>query len=233
MKARVIAVGTAAVAAASLQLGAAQAATGPPELQRLAAAQTQLLIRNLTAPFGEQVASPAVCNQDQNARGTNGTFLLPTRSGGSGNLTFTCDVQTTQVLVDLGGAIATEDANPESTWTTNSGEVLRFTRENLEPICDDILAHVITEPMTAQVDGQALTGATAVSTAPFISKVTPSAGPLYQDSVDVGHKGTLATTYCGWKAKVSLSQGTHQLQVRFSEPKARPFTFTYNITVRP
>jgi hypothetical protein len=201
-------------------------------MQRLAAAQTQLLIRNLEAPT--QTASPAVCNQDQSRGGTNGTFLLPTRSGGSGDVTFSCAVETTQVLLDLGGAFATEDANPDSTWTlTDTGEVLRFTRENLEPICDDILAHVITAPMAAQVDGRALAHPTAVSTAPFTSEVHRAAGQLFQDSVDLGHPGTLATTYCGWKARVSLSKGAHQVKVRFVDPNTTPFTFTYNITVRP
>jgi len=46
----------------------------------------------------------------------------------------------------------------------------------------------------------------------------------------VGHPGTLATTYCGWKAQVSLSPGSHQIKVNFEGDSG--FTFTYNITVR-
>jgi hypothetical protein len=234
MRARVLALGGAAVALVSLHVGAAEAATGPDELQRLATAQTQLLLRNLKTPPGEQIASPTICNQDQSAQGTNGIFLLPTRAGGSGNVTFKCDVQTSKVLVDLGGAFATEDANPNSTWTTKQPRhVLRFTRENLEPICDDIITNVITAPLAAQLDGRPLAGATAVSTPPFTSSIRQSTGQLYQDSVDLGHPGSLATTYCGWKAEVPLSAGDHQITVKFADRKADPFTFTYNITVSP
>lgn len=228
---------TALVAAlVTVSPGAADAATGPVRLQRLAAAQTKLLLGHLKTPLGVQTASPNRCNEGQDEDGTHGTFLLPTLAGGSGNLTFNCHVEARAVLVDLGGAFATEDDRAKdpvdpSLWTTASGEVLAFTKANLEPICDDILPRFFLAPAGATVDGGPLPGATPVSTAPFTSRIRRTTGQLYQDSVDLRHPGKLATTYCGWKARVSLAPGHHVITVDLSKVAGSATVFTYNITV--
>jgi hypothetical protein len=220
----------------TVSAGAANAATGPIGLQRLAAAQTKLLLGHLKTPVGKQTASPNRCNEGQDADGTKGTFLLPTLAGGSGNLTFNCHVEAREVLVDLGGAFATEDDRASdpldpSLWTTANGDVLAFTKANLERICDDILPRFFSAPAKATVDGGPLPGATPISTTPFTSRIRPTTGQLYQDSVDLHHPGTLATTYCGWKARVSLAPGHHVITVDLSNVAGSATVFIYNINV--
>lgn len=233
MRLRTIALATALISFVALSSGVANAATGPVRMQRLAAAQTQLLFRHLDTPLGVQTASPTRCNEGQNAHGRMGTFLLPTLAGGSGSLAFNCRVETRTVLVDLGGVFATEDdrAASGSTWTTADGDVLAFTKANLERICDDVLPTLFTSPAPATVDGTTLSGATAVSTRPFTSRVKTSTWQLYQDSVDLGHPGKLATTYCGWKAKVRLAPGRHVITVDLSAVAGAVTVFTYRIKV--
>ena len=231
MRARILVAAAGAAALASLHVGPAQAASGPETLRPLAQAQTQLLLSHLTTPVGVQVASPTTCNVGQPPEGTGGTFLLPTRSGGSGDQTFTCNVRARSVLLDLGGAFVTEDARANKPWVTATGQELPFTRGNLEAICDDVLPRFFPGALPATLDGLPLTGGMAVSTAPFTSIINKSTGKLYGDSVIVGHPGTLATTYCGWKALVPLSNGDHTITVEFTDPKAGAFTFTYNIAV--
>jgi hypothetical protein len=228
MKSRILA--TAAVAFAVALPGVADASTGPKRLQVLAAAQTVHLFAHLT---GEQVASPSACNQGQPPNGLRGWFLLPTLSFSPGDATFTCRITARRVVLDLGGGIASEDANPESTWTTVNGEVLRFTRGNLERICDDLL-RFIPSPAPATVDGSAISG-TQVSTRPFPVLIRRSAPLTYwADSVALGHPGLLAATYCGWKTEVALTRGRHVIEVDLSgafDPPT-PTHFRYDITVR-
>ena len=215
------------VAALMSAVGVAEASTGPVRLQLLAEAQTNLLLSQYHGP--PQAASPAKCNMGQDPEGVAGVFLLPTLSFGSGDLTFTCQVETGSVLVDLGGAVATEDARADNTYETASGEVLLFTRANLERICDDAL-RFFPAAAPATVDGNAVSG-TQVSTPAFTAKVIPPSGQLWQDSVDLGHPGKLAASYCGWKAEVPLRQGRHVIRVDLSEAAGAPTHFTYNITV--
>jgi hypothetical protein len=217
----------------SLSPAVAHSATGPARVQRLAAAQTQLLLRNLRTEVGVQTASPTRCNQDQDNDVTRGTFLLPTLAGGKGSRQFRCRIEARRVLVDLGGAFVTEDdrAAAGSVWTTANGEVLPFTRANLERICDDIRPRLYPAPAPATVDGKPIAGATAVSTQPFSAKVRRSSGLLYQDSVDLGHPGRLATTYCGWKAIVPLKRGRHVIRVDLSKLAPPTTVFTYKIKV--
>ena len=73
----------------------------------------------------------------------------------------------------------------------------------------------------------------------FTAKVNRHAqipgGPadLYADSVALGHRGRLATVYCGFKAKVHLRPGTHTIVVDYSPLFGGDSTvFTYNITVK-
>ena len=208
----------------------ADAAIGPKRLQRLAERQTQLLLRNYS---DGDVASPDRCNKDQSRKGTKGVFLLPTRFGGAGDLTFTCKISTRTVLLDLGGAVATEDANPESVWTlSTTGEVLRFTPATIERICEDILNVVYLTPAAATLDGVPISGK-RVSTRAFVAKVRPAAEGLYADSVAVGHPGKLATSYCGWKTTLRLKPGRHVIVVDLLAPgETDPSTFTYNIYVK-
>src|SRR5450755_1885483 len=128
---------------AGVGAGAAGAATGPTLFQKRAEEQIRLLFAQLRGP---QVASPATCNAGQWPWGTAGVFILPTLSFSSGDDTFTCHIAVRRVLLDLGGAIATEDArgpavtrtplpmarsfcSPAATWrrsaTTGSGSSRR------------------------------------------------------------------------------------------------------------
>ena len=214
------------VAALMSAVGVAEASTGPVRLQLLAEAQTNLLLSQYHGP--PQAASPAKCNMGQDPEGVAGVFLLPTLSFGSGDLTFTCQVETGSVLVDLGGAVATEDARGD-TYQTASGEVLLFTRANLVRICDDAL-RFFPAAAPATVDGNAVSG-TQVSTPAFTAKVIPPSGQFWQDSVDLGHPGKLAASYCGWKAEVPLRQGRHVIRVDLTDAAGAPTHFTYNITV--
>lgn len=211
----------AVTALVALQPGAAEAAIGPKPLQRLAVGQTQLLLSHLKHPLGEQVVSPLNCNEGQSAQGTDGTFLLPTFAGKPGDATLTCHIKARAVLVDLFGFVVTED---------NSGEAfpplgLPFTKENLEDICEYLANHAPTADAT--LDGKSFVGPT-VSTAVFTSRVKPKSGDLYQESIQLGHRGTLATTYCGHKAKVSLTPGHHVIKVTLPDSQG---VLTYKIDV--
>lgn len=211
---------------AVLSAGMADAFSGPRPVQERAEAQTKLLFRELKGP---QTASPATCNEGQRPEGIMGEFILPTLSFGSGNASFTCRVTAHVALLDLGGAIATED-DRDDTYTTAGGDVLRFTRGNLERICDDAL-RFFPAPAPATVDSNPVSG-TQVSTPVFEVKVNPTAPvPFWQDSVDLGHPGTLAAAYCGWKAEVPLDVGRHVIEVNLSDVAGAPTHFSYNITV--
>jgi len=61
--------------------------------------------------------------------------------------------------------------------------------------------------------------------------VIPPSGQFWQDSVDLGHPGKLAASYCGWKAEVPLRQGRHVIRVDLTDVAGAPTHFTYNITV--
>jgi len=218
---------TAAVGLVVVLAATAGASTGPPRLQQRAIAQTKLLFQHLEGP--QQTASPATCNEGQRPSGTRGAFLLPTRSFGSGDATFTCRVSARVVVLDLGGAIATEDdrGSDGSVWETEDGEVLLFTRANLERICDDLLSRFLPSAAPATLDSHPIRG-TAVSTRAFNVRVNPGAPePLYQDSIDLGHPGRLAASYCGWKAEIPLSRGRHVIKVDLADDTH----FTYNIKV--
>ena len=209
---------------------AARAATGPVRLQGLAAAQTVYLFAHLT---GTQTASPRVCGQDQPSSGFLGFFLLPTLSFNSGDAAFDCHITTHTVVLDLGGAIVSQDANQDAPWTFADGSTALFTPGNLERICDDVQARFVTSPSPATLDGTPI-GGTAVTTPPFPVPVRRTApGTYWADSVAVGHPGSLAATFCGWKAELSLSRGRHVITVDHTglfDP-THPTHFTYNITV--
>jgi hypothetical protein len=220
------AVAIAAVAAALP--AAAHADTGPKRTQLLAVAQTELVFLNLTQP--QQVASPASCDQGQPSRGVFGLFMLPQYVSGTGDFTFDCKLKTRDVLLDLGSAAATEDAT-DNTYTLADGTELPFRPKTLERICDDVLATGFTAPAPATLDGRPISG-TAVSTPAFPVLVHRGAPPpLWQDSIDVGHPGRLAASYCGWKAQLKLSPGRHVITVDLSDVAPGPTRFIYNLRV--
>jgi hypothetical protein len=213
---------------AGVGAGAAGAATGPRLFQLRAEEQTRLLFAQLRSPT--QVASPATCDAGQRPWGTDGVFILPTLdSSAPGDLAFTCHVAVRRVLLDLGGGIATEDARGD-TYTTADGQVLLFTRQNLEAICDDVLRFFPT-PAPATLDSVAI-GGTQVSTRAFEVPIHPTApGTFWQDSIAVGHPGRLAASYCGWKTVLTLSPGEHVIAVDLSGVASGPTHFTYDIDV--
>jgi len=218
---------TAAVGLVVVLAATAGASTGPPRLQHRAIAQTKLLFQHLEGP---QTASPATCNEGQRPSGTRGAFLLPTLSFGSGPATFNCRVSARVVVLDLGGAIATEDDRGD-VWTTAEGVDLLFTRANLERICDDVLPRFYPSAAPATLDSHPIRG-TAVSTRAFNVRVSPDAPvPFYQDSIDLGHPGRLAASYCGWKAEIPLRRGRHVIKVDLTGVAGPDTYFTYNIKV--
>ncbi|HET9648285.1 MAG TPA: hypothetical protein VFP34_08650 [Microlunatus sp.] len=205
----------------------ADASTGPPAIQQLASQQTALLLSRYSEG---QTASPTVCSEGQSAHGTQGVFLLPTLSFNPGDVRFTCRLHTQRVLVDLGGYVVTEDASG-STWTTVDGYDLTFSRDNLEQICDDVL-RLLPAPAPAIIDNHPITGI-QVATAPITSRIRPSAGALWQDSVNLGHPGTLAASFCGWKAELRLPPGPHHITVDLTDIAGGQTHLTYDIDVMP
>jgi hypothetical protein len=213
-------------ALAAVMPAAAHADTGPRSAQLLAVAQTELVFLNLTQP--DQVASPASCDRGQPAFGVLGLFMLPQYVSGTGDTTFDCRLKTRNVLLDLGSAAATEDATA-NTYTLADGTELPFRPRTLERICDDVLATGFTAPAPATLDGKPITGAVAVSTPAFPVLVHRGAPPpLWQDSIDVGHPGRLAASYCGWKAQLKLSPGRHTIVVDLGDVAPGPARFIYN-----
>ena len=248
MRRRMWAVIALAIAVMTSWASPAEAATGPATLQRLAAAQTQLLFRYYNGP--PQVAAPSTCNQGQaghdgdtrgqyrteDGGGRGRVFLLPTLSFGNGDETFWCKMEATAVLVDLGGSVATEDKRPDTSfYLLKDGEKLTFTRHNLPRICDDALRFFPTSA-PATVDNRVLNG-TPVSTTTFMVKVHPGTlahpnVPYYQDSIDLGHPGSLAACYVGQKAIVPLKAGRHIIKVMLTGADGvTPTRFTYHIEV--
>jgi hypothetical protein len=55
-----------------------------------------------------------------------------------------------------------------------------------------------------------------------------SGAPFYTDSVQLGHPGRLAATYCGFKAEINLPPGPHTIVVDLSGAIGQPLTFTYS-----
>jgi hypothetical protein len=232
MRLRTIACALATVTLLALSIGSAAATTTPTHLQKLAQRQTNLLLKF----YEGQNVSPPKCGQGQGSHGVHGVFLLPVPSFTPGDQTVNCKIRARSVLVDLGGFVITEDKR--SSWTFKNGEVKPFTRKNLEPICDDIIAQgFLSKPMPATLDGDRPITGPLLNSGVFTAKVNrhaqiPGDGDLYADSVALGHPGRLATVYCGFKAKVHLRPGTHTILVDYSGIFGGPTEFTYNITVK-
>jgi hypothetical protein len=215
-----------------LSVGSAAATTSTTRLQKLAQEQTNLLLKF----YEGQNVSPPTCGQGEGLNGINGVFLLPVPSFTPGNQTLNCNTGVRSVLVDLGGFVITEDNR--SSWTLENGQVIPFTRKNLEPICDDIIAQgFLADPMPATLDGDEPITGPLLNSGVFTAQVNlhaqiPGDGDLYADSVALGHPGRLATVYCGFKAEVQLSPGPHTIVVDYTAIFGGSTVFTYNITVK-
>lgn len=203
----------------------ADAAVGPRRLQRLAQAQTALL---LSTYVNGQLTSPATCDHSQR-RMRHGTTLLPTLSFTSGDATLTCRLKSGRVLLDLGGIVISEDATGD-TYTLTDQRKLTFARGNLEGISDDVLA-TLGGPAPATLDGKPITTGVAVSTAPVVARVRRDSGHFYQDSVALGHPGRLAASFAGWKTKLRLRPGYHVMVVDLAAVAGKPTTLTYRLWV--
>ena len=220
--------------------GSAPAKTAPTSLERLAQQQTNLLLKF----YQGQNVSPPKCGQGQGSDGIDGVLLLPVVSFAPGNRTINCKTSARSVLIDLGGFAITEDNRFPASSYPLEGQDVPFSRANLEPICDDFIAHdffsdPIPIPVPATLDGRSITGR-VLNSGVFTARVNRHAqtpGPegvdLYADSVALGHPGRLGTVFCGSKAKVHLRPGTHKIVVDYSELFDGLSTkFTYKITVR-
>ena len=239
MRLRTIACALATAMLLVLSVGSAAATTSTTRLQKLAQEQTNLLLKF----YEGQNVSPPKCGQAQGSHGIDGVFLLPVLSFAPGDQTLDCKTSAQSVLVDLGGFVITEDNRfPESSYPLNGpppAEPVPFTRENLEPICDDIIAQgFLGDPMPATLDDdRSITGA-VLNSGVFTARVNrhaqmPGGADLYADSVALGHPGRLATVFCGFKAKVHLRPGAHTIVVDYSGLFGGDSTvFTYNITVK-
>ncbi len=224
----------------ALSIGSADATTAPRHLQKLAQQQTNLALKF----YKGQNVSPQKCGRGQGSNGIDGVFLLPVPLFAAGDQTVKCKTRARSVLIDLGGFVITEDPRfPESKWTLKNGQDVPFTRENLEPICDDVVAQgFLGDPVSARLDGVLVPDPRApLNSGVFTAKVNRHAqipglgraGNLYADSVDLGHHGRLATVYCGFKAKVHLRPGTHTIVADYSGLFGGASTkFRYNITVK-
>ncbi len=219
----------------ALPMSPAAASSSPTRIQQLAQEQTKLLLKF----YQGQNVSPLKCGQGQGSRGINGVFLLPVAAYAPGNRTITCKTRARSVLVDLGGFSITEDNRfPESSWELN-GQAVPFTRENLEPICDDLITKgYLGDARPATLDtARSITGP-ALNSGVFTARVNrraqiPGGADLYADSVALGHPGRLATVFCGFKAKVHLRPGTHTVVVDYSGLfEGKSTVFTYQITVK-
>ena len=144
--------------------------------------------------------------------------------------------------LSAGSVITEDDRFPESSYPLNGpppASRLPFTRENLEPICDDIIAQgFLGDPMPATLDGDRSITGPVLNSGVFTARVNrhaqmPGGADLYADSVALGHPGRLATVFCGFKAKVQLRPGAHTIVVDYSGLFGGDSTvFTYNITVK-
>ncbi len=216
-----------------LALSAGPAAAAPNRVATLAQQQTKIMLKH----YEGQNVSPPTCGQGQSPNGDHGVLLLPVLSFGSGDATLNCRTTARSVLVDLGGFVVTEDNRfPDSSYELN-GQLVPFTRRNLEPICDDVIAQgFLGDPQPGTLDGQPIAVGPAIDSGVFTSPINrhaqvPGGADMYADSVSLGHPGRLATVFCGYKAKVHLSPGRHTIVVDYSGLVGSPTVFTFTIRV--
>jgi hypothetical protein len=216
-------------------MGSAAATSATPAVKQLAQQQTNLLLKY----YQGQNVSPPSCGQGQESDGVHGVFLLPVLSFAPGDQMLDCRTSARAVLVDLGGFVITEDNRfPESSYPLG-GQQVPFSRENLAPICDDVIAQgFLGDPAPATLDGATAITGPALDSGVFTARVNrraqiPAGADLYADSVALDHPGRLATVFCGFKAKVFLRPGAHTIVVDYSALFGGTSTvFTYNIDVK-
>jgi hypothetical protein len=215
----------------------ADPASSSTDLANLAQRQTDLLQKFFTG----QNLSPSKCGQGQSSGGIDGVFLLPTLAFSPGDRSISCKINTRSVLLDMGGFTVTEDDRfPDSFYAfVKDGPHVPFTRENLEPICDDLIAKHAFPALAATLDGHPSITGTVLDSGVFSSRVNrhavvPGGADLYADSVALGHPGRLGTVFCGAKAEVDLSPGRHTIVVDYGPFLGSTTTtvFTYHITVK-
>jgi hypothetical protein len=241
MRLRTIACALMTAMVLTLSIGSATATTAPRHLKQLAQQQT-----NLALKFYEgQNVSPPKCGQSQGSNGIHGVFLLPVPLFTPGDQTLNCKTNARSILVDLGGFVITEDPRFPASFYELNGQKVPFTRENLEPICEDIIAQGffgLPLPVHARLDREKLITRRVpkpINSGVFTARVNrhaqvpgPGGPDLYADSVDLGQPGRLATVYCGFKAKVHLRPGTHTIVVDYSPIVGDSTVFRYKIKVK-
>jgi len=222
-----------APAGADRHAGSSSSATN---LARLAQPQTNLLLKF----YQGQNVSPLPCGRGQDGDGVDGVFLLPVLAFTAGDRELHCTTRARSVLVDLGGFVITaDDRFPASSYPLNGHDV-PFTPGNLEPICDDLIAHrAFNPPATGILDGHQHIKGKVLDSGVFTAEVNrlaqvPGGADLFADSVDLGHPGHLATVFCGTKAIVHLSPGEHTIVVDYGFPDGSTTlstVFTYHLTL--
>jgi hypothetical protein len=208
------------------------------DLERLAQAQSKLWADGLVNGFDGPLSPPG-CDYRQPPDDTRGlgpaVFMLPVNAGGGPPLdpSVTCRVKSHQwILADLGGLVPFEDDNGVAGgWTLANGKTVPFTPRTLEKICRDVMARegaevIVPFPATVTVDGRSVRSQVKqVITDPFTYRV-PGNWLLDDDSEALGHPGTLAASYCGYKLLLPpLKVGKHVL-VGLPSTAPSPGTFT-------
>ena len=181
----------------------------PGKLERLAVEQSTLWADAFVGTFSGPL-SPGGCDYPQP---DEDNFLLPVNAGGGAPASVACNVTGfDHAIADLGGFVIFEDANGTAGgWTLANGTTLAFTPGNLVAICNDLVATQVPVP-TVTLDGSRRgLRPVKVITQPFTYHV-PSGWAFEDDSALLGHPGTLAASYCGYKLVVpELDHGTHTL----------------------
>ncbi|MEZ5262296.1 MAG: hypothetical protein R2755_11100 [Acidimicrobiales bacterium] len=160
--------------------------------------------------------SPARCGDDQAGAPV---FLLPSTVGRPSDepsaVTTDCTIAAGQrVLADLGGLIATEDANGiEGGYDLADGTRVPFAPEHLPAICADVLDQGLQPaPRAVTLDGEAVGGVRAVVSAVFRVPVAASSA-MAGDAAALGHPDHVSAAYCGYKLLLGpLAPGEHALQ---------------------
>lgn len=181
----------------------------PDKLERLTVEQSTLWADAFVGTFNGPL-SPGGCDYPQP---DDDNFLLPVNAGGGAPASVGCTITGYEhAIADLGGFVIFEDANGTAGgWTLANGTTLAFTPGNLVSICTDLLATQVPAP-TVTLDGTRRgLRPVKVITQPFTYHV-PTGWEFEDDSALLGHTGTLAASYCGYKLVVpELDHGTHTL----------------------
>ena len=172
-----------------------------------------------TADRPESVAaglSPATCDGEQPDAAV---FLLPSAVGRPSEeptvASTDCVVGAgSRVLADLGGLIATEDANGlDGGYDLADGTRVAFAPEHLPAICADVLEQGLQPPpREVSLDGAPQRDVRAVVSAVFPLAIVEGS-PLASDAAALGHPDHVSAAYCGYKLLLDpLPAGDHVLR---------------------